>query len=337
MIVKDLIQSIQEKNIAHSKVYILLALSDNFFNELGFLRKEGVFRASKYFYDITTLNDLIEFIKLTSLYQKHEIKCYFDKINILMLFALKIHLQEKIIKNEIRKNPRFLKTILAHCEKAFLEKRFNNERDPNLALDPNRTITEEHFASAVSYLVYLYKDVYMGQKIPEEWTWMIDRWSQSKQKKYTNIVEKALFICRYRELEVEVDIFNYELSLDQGKLTVKKDGFVEYKCIGDTKNVLQAFARQVNFTGEELEAETFIDLLDKMWQAAESFEKNPLYEIKRELIPFISPNKPIIRTVIPLVFHSLNEEIFSQRAYYKEELFLLKNLGLDFYWNGNPP
>lgn len=326
-IIKDLIYSIQNNNLLESKGLLLMALSDSFNNSLLFLRKNGVFRASKYSYETRILRALIEFIKYTPYFQKVEIAGYFSKILFLIPIASKILDKEKYIKEIIKLDDRFLKTILAEANTIFLQSLYVTKKDPNYALRPGYR-TEETIISAVSYLVNIYRKVYQGKKIPDSWSYLINESNRDKAK-YNKVIEIALFICQYRELEFEVDIFDYDLRMVEDILYVDKDNFIKARCYGDTKTIMQSNARSIDFfQTHQSNIQSLQLFMEQIWDVVKDEDEDIIYQIK-------SYNnkkfKKETRRIICHIYYQPKDILFTKSELFSEEVFLIHDLALENY------
>lgn len=283
------------------------------------IRREGLFRCSKYEYKSEVLQSLVNDILENSNYYEltpNHVE-YFQSVDNLLFLSDELIKQRNslITRLSINKN-HVIKTLLATVDGMFLDESRGNlqlKTDSILAYSP------ESLAEAFSYLFTLFQ-TNVGE-IEKNHFCVVDN---SKKEFYSKLLIDAAKVCQFNSMEILVDAFQYK-ALKNGKGEIK----IQPIDIDLEKSINLGYIQ----SNMQMQIRTFcyqkmLPKIPSILQMANSFldaTEKKFLEIKK---------KPIARYVLQIPDNELLN-IFSNDNLFLEDYMSLKALSIEDYITEN--
>jgi hypothetical protein len=284
------------------------------------IRREGLFRCSKYEYKGEVLqslvNDMLENANHYALTQEH-IE-YFQSVNNLLLLSDELIKQRNslIARLSIKRNY-VIKTLLATVDGMFLDESLGNLE---LKTDSVQAYSRESMAEAFSYLFTLFQ-TNVGE-IEKNHFCLIDN---SKKEFYSKLLIDAAKMCQFNSMEILVDAFPYKaLKNEKGEIKIEPIDIDLEKSInlGYIQSNMQMQIKTYHY-------QKMLSKIPSVLQMANSFlelTEKKFLEIKK---------KPIARYVLQVPDNEKFLNIFSNDNLFLEDYINLKALSIEDYISEN--
>lgn len=318
-IIDSVFLSIKNKNRLYSLGGVRFAFLSNLGDALDEIKIKGVFRCSNYNYQPGIIKELIFDICKFIEFERKDME-YFGSVLGLIALSSDIRSNQTKVIAAIKSRPGFLKTALALAESKFQDLFFNPSFERRSRFDEVYTYSKESWISSISFAINLYFEVngkatllnsnYIDENINYDY--------------YKDTFLKCFQIQDFKETEIKVDFFDYNLIFDKEKkiFWLENDSFEKAKSYGYTKTTLRLHSLSMDIAKNE-GIVSFYEAMEKLWSEFSKDEENLLYFL---------PKEPIERIVINACLFDYDEfNFFGDDRLFKEELAILVALENENY------
>lgn len=319
-IIDLLFHSIKNKNRLHSLGGIRFVFLSNLGDAIGEIKTKGILRCSNYNYHPNIIKELIYDICKLVEFERKDME-YFGSV--LGLIALSSDIRSNQIKviTAIKSRPNFLKTALALAESRFQDLFFNPSFHRRSRFDEVYTDSKEAWLSSISFAINLYFEV-NGKATLSDLKYIDENITYDY---YREIFLKCFQIQDFKETEIKVDFFDYNLMFDEEKkiFWLENDSFEKAKSYGYTKTDLRFLSLSMNIEKDERIVSLY-KIMEKLWDDFSQDEENLLYAL---------PKEPIERIIIRAFLFDYDNEFnfFGDDRLFKEEAAMLVALENENY------
>lgn len=312
--------SIKNKNRTYSLGGVRFVFLSNLGDALEEIRIKGVFRCSNYNYQSSIIKELIFDICNFIEFERKDME-YFGSV--LGLIALNSDIKSNQIKviTTIKSRPAFLKTALALAESKFQDLFFNPIFEHRSRFDEVYTHSKEAWLSSISFAINLYFEV-NGKATLSDLKYIDENINYDY---YRETFLKCFQIQDFKEAEIKVDFFDYNLMFDEEKriFLLENDSFEKAKSYGYTKTDLRLLSLSMSVAKDEGIVSLY-EVMEKLWSEFSKGEENLLYAL---------PKEPIERIIIRAYLFDYDDEFnfFGSDRLFKEEAGMLVALENENY------
>lgn len=312
--VSELIGNIQAKNYQNSIAISRLIFLSDLENPLVEVRKQGVFRTSKYNYNNKIIKAIINDLKNLNVFHLDD-NDYIESILNLISMANDVRSEKEKIVATLKSKKNFFKTMLAFGELAFVELLYEEDIAEQDITQIKFSRNKESILESISLICKYYQELDMAS---DNDSGLIDK--NPDKFFYRNVIFKAFKIRTFNEIEIKLDLFDYKATISDNNIIITNDIFELAKVHGYTKfNTRQdSLLKQLYLENKE-NTVSLIEFYDMYWEYLHP--KSPLYDVKN------SPMKRI-RLRIPS-FNEFNK--FDSNSVFREEVSLLYQTFMENY------
>lgn len=316
ILVTKLIENIKSKNYENSIAISRLIFLSDLENQLIEVRKQGVFRTSKYNYNNKIIKAIINDLKNLNVFHLDD-NDYIESILNLISMANDVRSEKEKIVATLKSKKNFFKTMLAFGELAFVELLYEEDIGEQDITQIKFSQNKESILESISLICKYYQELDMAS---DNDSGLIDK--NPNKFFYRSVIFKAFKIRTFNEIEIKLDLFDYKANSLNHKNTIviKNDIFELAKVHGYTKfNTRQDSLLKQFYLETKKSTVSLIEFYDMYWEKVHP--KSPLYEVKDLLMKRIILRIPTFNETEKLGLNSV----------FREEAFLLYQTFMENY------
>lgn len=312
---------IKNKNRLYSLGGMRFVFLSNLGDVLEELKIKGVFRCSNYNYQSSIIKELIYDICKFIEFERKEM-VYFGSVLGLMALSSDIKSNQVKVITAIKSRPSFLKTALALAESKFQDLFFFNPSfEPKNRFEEVYTYSKEAWISSISFAINLYFEVNYKTTLSD-----LNHIDENiNYDYYRDVFLKCFQIQDFKETEIKVDFFDYNLIFHEEKkiFWLENDSFEKAKSYGYTKTDLRLHSLSIGIAKDERLVSLY-DTMENLWSEFSKGEENFLYAL---------PKEPVERIIIKAYLFDYDDEFnfFGDDRLFKEEAAMLVALENENY------
>jgi len=313
---KKIIQDLQlliTQSYEDSSKYTNILIKSTIPNDILLInfRKLGVFRISKYHFKSKVVKKLLKsFLEIENLHESD--KKYLKNINKLYILNSDIINEYNIIINNIKDSKFLFKKILAEADQEFYKKTFGLLDNPEMYFLQSEEISIEDLLECISYFIFCLKKSQNPEFISE--TLINESYSATSALIVIESIKKILI---YKDFEIKIDFFDFNVSLKNNQLTIKNTNIDRAISWGYAKSKI---AMNNNAIKNLKEGKTLIDFLSDL----KDKDIKKFYEVKG--YSFFE------RITLKIICIPEFLELFNTRSLYSNESQMLEVLLFDNYY-----
>lgn len=287
------------------------------------MKNTGIFRISKYKFKTSIAKAVVQdcIANGNILGLSSEQLGYFASVKYMLGLGSRVHQINSGLLSAIRGRKKLIiKTLLANLEIMFATR--PPDFDKSLPSDNLEHYSNEDLAEAFSYILKLHRDEF---GVINDHFQHVDE-SANSTDIYWQILIDAAKICNYKEAELLLDAFPYQVAQDSTELVIEAiDPRLEQSVrLGYIQATQQMIVRRIG-----LEQHVFNEENPHRPASIKKFAEE-FYEAGKEEIIFVNP-EPIPRYVLGFIMEPELFKPFSTNDLFEEEIEALVQLGLENY------
>lgn len=327
-ICKEIIDEISIGHIESAFNFLkLIYLSENYKLGHNYVKSTGIFRSSKYHYNFQPLLELINNLNLfLSTISINLYSNYFNSIKNLLILS-------DDIKNEYEKIVQFLmddqalRIVLNNCDHTFMVNtlhpelfQFSNSVEEMII--KSNFYSPEEISNSISNIVSIYIESHVKEIIP---TANLNS-TPDYNLNILEIIASSFKINKYKEIEIDVGVFEYQATLINNQIKIQGDTFERQKRVGyflsEQKRLSLAIETLLDLEKDDKDYLKFEDLLEDLTKLSSGGELE-LYRVATNPDRFLlNPPLDIFQTkkYSSNIYH-LEDLIRFSQIYYENYLF----------------
>lgn len=324
--VAELLALMRTNNVKGAKILARALIIFSSERSILEMRGVGVFRSSKYNFKTSIAKAVVQDCIANSniLGLDSEQLGYFTSARLLLGLGSRMRQINAGLLEVIKNRKKFIiKTLLANLEIIFATRppSFNK----SLSSNSIEHYSNEDLAEAFSHILKLHRDEF---GVINEHYQHVDE-SASSTNLYWRLLIDAAKVCNYKEAELLLDAFPYQVTQDSTEVVIKAiDPRLEKSVrLGYIQTIQQMIIRRIG-----LEEHVFNEQNSRRPASIKKFAEE-FYEAGKEQIVFVNP-KPISRYVLGFIMKPELFKPFSTNDLFEEEIEALVQLGLENYEYG---